>query len=63
MPQWEIFEATWSMAKKLKHPDPLEQFSVCLKAPAGLPGDRNVKAAPAQLVWGSNWSREFVIFR
>jgi hypothetical protein len=27
-------EATWRMAEKLKHPEPLEQFYVCLKAPA-----------------------------
>ena len=36
MPGWGIFEHTRRMAEKLKHPEPLEQFYVRLKAPAGI---------------------------
>src|SRR5437667_64077 len=33
MPHWGIFEFTRRMAEKLKHPEPVEQFYVRLKAP------------------------------
>jgi len=36
MPHWGIFELTRRMAEKLKHPEPVEQFYVRLKAPAGI---------------------------
>jgi len=36
MPHSGIFEFTRRMAEKLKHPEPLEQIYVRLKAPAGI---------------------------
>src|SRR6267378_1313338 len=35
-PSWGIYEHTRRMAEKLKHSEPLEQFHVRLKAPAGI---------------------------
>jgi hypothetical protein len=36
MPCWGIFELTRRRAEELKHPQPLEQLYVRLKAPAGI---------------------------